>query len=291
MSTSRILFIINPNSGGRQKNRNLEENIRGNIREKTPVFEYTQGKYHAAELTEQYLKEGIRHFVAVGGDGTVNEIASKLINTGALLSIIPLGSGNGLARHLGIPFGLDESLRIALSDSERTIDAGLINNIPFFCTAGTGFDAHCARLFNEGRHGRGLINYIRVILSNFMRYPTQNCTFDDTQEHYFSITFGNTDQFGNNAYITPGAMVDDGLLDCTVIHRHPRIYGPSLAWRLMNKSIAKSPYTFHSRNKAFNLKATDPFLIHFDGESRQLKENEIRVSIIEKALRVSAEHY
>lgn len=230
MSKQKILFIINPNSGGKSKNKNIEEKIRkiipGNASEL--IFEYTARAGHATEIVSEYLGKGLGHFVAVGGDGTVNEIAARLRNTGALLSIIPLGSGNGLARHLNISFELKKAVKTILDKKIKIIDSGEINGIPFFCTAGIGFDAYCAHIFNNGKHGRGLANYVRIILSNFLTYKTNSCTFEGSPVEYFSMSFGNADQFGNNAYITPKAVIDDDFLDCTLIKKHPVSHGPEL---------------------------------------------------------------
>lgn len=290
MSKQKILFIINPNSGGKSKNKNIEQKIK-----KLPGneglslhYEYTKCQGHAGEITATYLSKGFDHFVAVGGDGTVNEIAAKLLYTGALLSIIPQGSGNGLARHLKIPFDLEKALNIALNNEPRRIDAGKLNGIPFFCTAGIGFDAHCASLFNKGQHGRGLINYVRIVLNSFLTFKTRTAIFEGSPVDYFSISFGNADQFGNNAFITPKALIDDGYLDCTLIRKHPRYRGLELVSRLMNKTILKSKYTEYYRSKSFDVAADEPLLIHFDGESRQLEGNRIKVEIAEGALKVTS---
>ncbi len=290
MSKQKILFIINPNSGGKSKNKNIEEKIKKIIPENASelIFEYTARAGHAAEIVSEYLQKGLDHFVAVGGDGTVNEIATRLRNTGALLSIIPLGSGNGLARHLNISFKLEKAVKIILDKNIKTIDSGEINGIPFFCTAGIGFDAYCADIFNNGHHGRGLSNYVRIILTNFFTYKAKKCSFEGNPVEYFSMSFGNADQFGNNAYITPKAIIDDDFLDCTLIKKHPKFHGLELMYRLMNKTIDQSRYTEYYRAKTFKVEADENLLIHFDGESKQLDTHRLEVKIIEKALRITS---
>jgi diacylglycerol kinase (ATP) len=287
VSKQRIVFIINPNSGTDHKKKSLLnklETFRKDNRFEITI-EYTSGRGHAAKLTYAYLQKNILHFVAVGGDGTVNEVASQLIDTEAVLYIIPKGSGNGLARHLALPMDEASAIQRIISGKTQRIDCGYINNIPFLCTAGIGFDAYNADLFaNTGK--RGFLTYIQIGLSSYFNYKPVQVRFQNKQLEAFSLTFANANQFGNNAFIAPGAIINDGLLDCTLIKPHPLSASLNLARRLFNKTIIQSEYASTYQGKSFIIETNFPPLIHFDGEPYRLNENRIEVKVKENALTI-----
>jgi diacylglycerol kinase (ATP) len=266
LSSQTPVFIINPIAGAKKVNSKklIEEFLSSN--KLMGIIETTTEKNHGKTLTKKYLEEGFRHFVAVGGDGTVNEVASQLINTEAYFSIIPLGSGNGLARTLKIPMNPNEALDKVFNGKKSVMDIGLINDLPFFCTAGVGFDAHCAKQFATGNHSRGLWNYIKVILSGYFSYQTNQSIFCEQPKEYFSVTFANANQFGNNAYIAPDAVLDDNQLDCTIIEKHPKWYGMVMGFLLMSGKIRQSSYVEYYRGTEFSLRHNEKILMHIDGE-------------------------
>ncbi len=157
-----ILFIVNPISG-RGVLKNLEKKINKSLNKKrfNAIIEHTQQAKHATILANEYLQKGVKKIVAVGGDGTVNEVASALMHTDTTLGIIPVGSGNGFARHLRIPFDVDKAIKVINKEKIALIDAGEVNQQPFFCTAGVGFDAQVGNSFAQGTK-RGFTNYVKA---------------------------------------------------------------------------------------------------------------------------------
>lgn len=266
LSRQTPVFIINPIAGSKKVDSKkliesylLTNNLKG-------IVEITTDKNHGKVLTKKYLEQGYTHFVAVGGDGTVNEVASQLINTNAYFSIMPLGSGNGLARTLKIPLVPEKALEKIFNGKKSVMDIGQINEFPFFCTAGVGFDAYCAKEFATGNHSRGIWNYIKVIFNGYFGYEANQSDFCNQNKEYFSITFANANQFGNNAFIAPDAILDDNLLDCTIIGKHPKWYGFYIGYLLMSGKIRSSSYVEYYRGSEFSLKHHHKLLLHIDGE-------------------------
>src|SRR6185437_6414340 len=165
-----IFFIVNPIAGARSK-APIPYNINKHINKTlfNPEIIFTDYSGHATELTKDLLAKSAKIIVAVGGDGTVNEIARAMINTHATLGIIPAGSGNGLARHLNIPMDIVKAIEVINARKEIAIDCGNVNGRYFFCTAGVGFDAHIGKVFGEiGK--RGFTSYILTTIKEFSGY-------------------------------------------------------------------------------------------------------------------------
>jgi len=182
---------------------------------------YTEGPGHAVELTSRAVADGFDMVISAGGDGTVNEIASVLAHTSTTLGILPLGSGNGLARSLGIPQDVGEALKIIEEGHIISSDRGIVNGKPFYCTFGVGFDAAVSEKFASMKR-RGRITYVRSVINEFLKYRSQpySITIEGrvVTERAFLIAACNASQYGNNAYIAPNAKLSDGLLDLIVIH-------------------------------------------------------------------------
>ncbi len=233
---------------------------------------------------KSYLARGVHDFVVAGGDGTVNDVASVLMQTPARLGIIPSGSGNGLARDLGLPLHPARALEVIRKGKVRAIDVGLLNNKPFFCTAGIGFDAICAHDFAKGDHSRGLWNYVKIVFRNYFTYQPVSLEVKGSRREFFSLTFANAGQFGNDAYIAPEASPDDGYLDCAMILPHPRFRFVSLGWRLVRKTLGSFPYFRTYRFKECVLTGISDRRIHMDGEPVTLETGTVEVRILERAL-------
>ncbi|MDE6391672.1 MAG: YegS/Rv2252/BmrU family lipid kinase [Muribaculaceae bacterium] len=218
----RALLVINPISGTLPKE-GLAERVRERL---APAgFETeavtTERAGHAARLAAAAMAEGYHAVIAAGGDGTVNEIAGALRSGPTALGILPYGSGNGLARHLYGSIDTDRALDIIARDNVEPCDYGTVNGRPFFCTFGLGFDAKVSREFAE-MHSRGLASYIRSAVQEYLSYsPTVyeiRTGEHDVRIKAFIVAVCNASQYGNNAFIAPGASIRDGLLDITVIH-------------------------------------------------------------------------
>jgi diacylglycerol kinase (ATP) len=210
--------------------------------------------------------------VAIGGDGTLNEVAAGLVGTPAVFGLIPCGSGNGLGRHLGIPGPGKGAFRTLVEGRVRTIDTGEVNGIPFFNAMGLGFDAEIADRFNHLTR-RGLAAYVRTTLGTLFHYKPQTYVIRNgvasLETPAFILTVANSDQYGNDCFIAPGASVEDGLLDLTVIKRASVFNAGPLAARLFLKKIDGSSAVARLRGDHFTIERSAPGLIHTDGETHQ----------------------
>jgi len=235
-----VVFIVNPIAGTRQKDFILE-NIRHHLPEElaTKII-FTEYPGHAHDIATEMVRQGITTIVAVGGDGTVNEVASALVKTNCRLGIIPAGSGNGLARHLGIPLQVPEALELILHHRIQNIDAGKVNGKYFFCTCGTGFDASVGKKFSRDSR-RGMLSYVRATIHQYINYSPKSYTLKTSNKKVklkaFLVTFANSGQYGNNAYIAPNAVIDDGMLDLCILRPFPKTSTISLGLRLFFKNI------------------------------------------------------
>lgn len=221
-STPKLLLIINPVSGigGKDAIEQLVHTRLEPLGYKISTA-YTCARGDATRLAENAVKEGFYGVIAAGGDGTVNETAIALCDTETALAIIPCGSGNGLARHLGIPLDPLAAIKIIEENNIIRSDYGAVNGRPFFCTFGVGFDAAVSSNFAR-QHRRGRLTYIKSAIAEYIKYHPQVYTVSANghvlTEKAFLIACCNASQYGNNAYIAPRASITDGLLDITIIH-------------------------------------------------------------------------
>ncbi|HSI07482.1 MAG TPA: diacylglycerol kinase family protein [Rariglobus sp.] len=283
-------FIFNPRSGHNAKNPHLLERARAFIRERSLNADVvlTERPRHATELARQAVAEGCGLVVAIGGDGTLNETAAGLVGTDAIFGLIPCGSGNGLGRHLGIPGPGKGAFRTLVEGRVRTIDTGLVNGIPFFNAMGLGFDAEIADRFNHLTR-RGLPSYVRTTIGTFFRYRAETCFIRNgvasLETTAFLLTIANSDQYGNDCFIAPGASVDDGQLDLTVIKRANLFNAAPLAVRLFRKTIDGSSSIARLRGSHFTIERTAPGLIHTDGETHRTGAS-LDITVLPRSLRI-----
>jgi YegS/Rv2252/BmrU family lipid kinase len=288
-SDNRVIFIINPIAGTRQKQIIHDAIQKVFTAEEHQVF-YTAYPGNAYELAVQKVAEGYHNIVAVGGDGTVNEVASALVNTPARLGIIPAGSGNGLARHLHIPISVSDALKVLRDPVIRAIDVGQVNERYFFCTCGTGFDASVGKKFAH-EPKRGMVSYVRATIHQYITYSPKKYVLKTENKKVklkaFLVTFANSGQYGNNAYIAPNALIDDGFLDLCVLRPFPKTSTLELGLRLFFKNIDQSPYLEVMRVKKATLKRKNKqkITLHLDGEPVTLKRK-LKVKVIPSALNV-----
>lgn len=285
----KISFIINPISGTQNKEQILhllDEKLDTEKYVKEVI--YTQYAGHAIKIAEEKANEEVFAVIAVGGDGTINEIARSLIHTNTALGIIPCGSGNGLARHLQIPMETRGAIEIINEGALSTIDYGKIDQRPFFCTCGVGFDAFVSLKFAKAGR-RGPLIYLEKTLLESLKYrpETYELETEDGMQRYkaFLIACGNASQYGNNAYITPQATLTDGLLDVTILEPFTVLDVPSLAFQLFNKTIDQNSRIKTFRCKTLRIHRTKPGVVHFDGDPI-MAGDDIDVEIIKKGLEV-----
>lgn len=284
----RLLFIVNPVAGSKKAYLN-KEIIAKYLDPKRFRFEVANTKSHkrANEITEA-MKNHFDAFIAVGGDGTINEIGRELVGTDKILGIIPAGSGNGLARSLNIPLKHDQALAVINNFKLSKIDAVMANEQYFFNVAGVGFDAYVAKLF-DGKEKRGLSGYVKVIADKFFNYKGKAFRWQvnghEESEKAFLMSFANTTQYGNNAHIAPHAKFDDGKFEFCVVKDFPRWKTPGLVIRLFNKTLDKSPYYRSSSLSNLELKCEGKVWAHLDGEPKTFRDC-LKISVKPRALRV-----
>ncbi len=285
----KISFIINPISGTRKKS-SWPEIIRQTVDETrfdVRIF-FTERRGHASELARQQADEGIPYIVAVGGDGTVNEVAVALRDGPATMGIVPCGSGNGLARHLQIPLQLTEALKLINEAETISIDYGTVNEKPFFCTFGAGFDAHISSAFAQSKK-RGFMTYMSIIAREFLTYRSQKYKLKiDGQKlktRAMVVTVANSAQYGNSGYISPYADITDGELDVCIVRPFPKLLGAQLAVRLVSKRIHKSRYYQMIKGEEIVLKRKHGGEIHLDGEPLVMGKK-LKIKIVPRGLKV-----
>lgn len=265
-----ILFIINPKSGTDKK-----IYIRQTIGKKIDTSKYsykvryTEYAGHAEIIARDAVEAGTDIVVAVGGDGTVNEVARALIHTDTALGIIPCGSGNGLARHLQLPIDPEGAISMINEGCIKSLDYGTMNGLPFFCTCGMGFDAFVSMKFaNSGK--RGLLSYIENTLRETLTYKpdTYTLTLDDQQiqQQAFVIACANASQYGNNAFIAPAATMSDGFMDITVLEPFPAFEAPQLALQLFNGTLTTNSRVKTFKAKKVRISRTSSAPVHVDGD-------------------------
>ena len=285
-----ITFVVNPISGTQEKEQVIAMiNEQLDIDKYTFQIEYTQYAGHAEEIAAKSAQEGHFAVVAIGGDGTVNEVSRALTHTSTALGIIPCGSGNGLARHMQISMQPQKALEVINEGYVERIDYGTINRRKFFCTCGVGFDAFVSLKFAEAGK-RGLNTYIEQSLNASLNYKpeTYKVTIDGNEtEIYqaFLIACGNAAQYGNNAYIAPKATLTDGLLDVTILNPFTPLDVPSLALQLFTKTIDQNSHIKTFRCKTINIRREKPGVVHFDGDPVSMGAN-LKVKIHPAGLQV-----
>ena len=300
---SRLAFIINPvagSSGRWSRPADLLDVIRRRCAAADHEVAFTERPGHGRELAAALAGRGFSPVVAWGGDGTVNEVASGLIHRDTVMGIVPAGSGNGLARELGISLRPEEAIDTAVRGRDRAIDVGELAGRPFVNLAGVGLPASVADLFarlarqsspdgSDGRPtnpagvraalrrrlpaGRGLGGYVLATARQLVRYRSQRYTVvtegRSVERPALLIEVANGRQYGNGAVIAPHARLDDGLLDLVSVEPIGRARAAWGLWRLFNGTIDRHPYVHCSRVGGVTIAADRPLCFHVDGEVAQ----------------------
>ena len=266
----KIVFILNPISGTHSK-KEIPELIEKTLDHEQFDHQVILTEYagHAAEIARECAAKGTDIVVAVGGDGTVNEVARSLVHTQTALGIIPCGSGNGLARHLCLPMDIKKAIQIINSCKIETFDYGVINELPFFCTCGMGFDAFISLKFAEAGK-RGPITYLENVLKEGLKYQPETYEVEDETgaKRYkaFLIACANASQYGNNAYIAPGATMKDGEMDVIIMEPFDTLDAPQIAADLFMKTLTNNSKIRTFRTKSLHIHRKKPGAIHYDGD-------------------------
>ncbi len=270
----KILCILNPIAGGGRTAGRVTSAIHNTFRETNATYEIvsTQKKGDGVALSGKAAKEEYTLVVAIGGDGTVNEVATGLVGTNTALGIIPVGSGNGLARGLRIPLDYQEACQLLLCGKKRKIDVGQVCGRYFFATSGIGFDAHVGKVYNERPgHSRGLLPYVQLAITEYSKYTPQEVTLDCNGKTFtytpFVLTVANVEQYGSGAIIAPRAVPNDELFDVIII---PRSHVFQIIYHLP-KLFLGTMDTFPDfkthKTKSLSITRSSPGPIHVDGEA------------------------
>lgn len=236
-------------------------------------FEYeiavTQYAGHASEIAAKAKDDGVDVVVAIGGDGTINEVARAIVHSSTALGIIPCGSGNGLARHLLLPLNVRKAIEVINRCEIRQLDYGIINDYPFFCTCGMGFDAFVSMKFAEAGK-RGPITYVENVLREGLKYKPETYTIEDEsgtlQYKAFLISCANASQYGNNAYIAPQASMSDGLMDVIIMEPFDVFEAPQISIEMFSKTLDKNSKIKTFRTRHLHIRRDKPGVIHYDGD-------------------------
>ena len=290
-SKKRILFIVNPISGthGKEFVLHLTDKYIDRTR-----YDYTVRKTeyagHACQLARQAAEEKTDIVVAIGGDGTINEIGRSLVHTDTALGIIPCGSGNGLARHLHIPMGPRGAIETINKGFIKEIDYGIIDRHPFFCTCGVGFDAFVSLKFADSGK-RGLTTYLENTLHESLTYRPETYEIENelgtVRYKAFLIACANASQYGNNAYIAPQASLTDGMMDITILEPFTMLDVPTLAFQLFNKTIDQNSRIKTLKEKKITIHRHSEGVFHFDGDP-MMGGKDLEVEVIHRGLKVLA---
>jgi diacylglycerol kinase (ATP) len=278
-----VFAIVNPLSGAganpdvaaERTARLMRHFLRAGI---TGGVHVTERQGHATELAANAVARGARVVLAWGGDGTINEIASRVIGTPAALAIIPAGSGNGFARDLGIPWDPDAAIDIAVRGRDRAVDAGEIDGRLFFNIAGIGIDAAIAQQFNaQGKLGRrGLGPYVRIGLRELFGYRGREyrVTLDGESltSHALVIAFANGREYGNRIRLAPNARMDDGMLEALVVEDRPPLARLLAAGHLALGTADRATRVIRRSVASAVVETDGDILYHVDGEVGRAKD-------------------
>jgi diacylglycerol kinase (ATP) len=291
MSTNKkVLFIINRFSGSGFRSSQEGLIIDKCAKEKVEGYiEFTQARGHATILAKKAAKEKLFETVfAIGGDGTVNEVAQGLVGSQTVMGILPKGSGNGLARHLALPMDFKQSLQLISSKNVIAMDTFSVNGLLSVNVSGVGFDGHVASLF--GKDGkRGFVGYSRLVLKEFLSF--NEFSFDveldgeKLTKKSFIVALANSSQFGNNARVAPQASVCDQLLDVCFVKKVPAYKAVSFGYSMFTGQLDKSALVEIKKAKSIKLRFAEPMAFHIDGEA-QPAARELDVEVNPASLRM-----
>jgi YegS/Rv2252/BmrU family lipid kinase len=276
MSKKHIVFIINPRSGT-ERQKKIEAAVETYLDKGIYSYEllHTEYEKHGTLLAKDAALKGAYSVVAVGGDGSVNDVAAGLLGTPSILGIIPKGSGNGMSRTLNIPRDVAEAVKVINNGKTLNIDIAFANNKPFVSNAGVAFDALVARKFATSKK-RGLFNYTWLVAKHLWAYKELEWSItvdgEKINERAFMVIVANGQQFGYNFKIAPMASITDGVLDIIIVKKFPKILGGIITLRAMNGTITSSPYVRHYKGKTITIYNPSLCLMQTDGDASDCEQ-------------------
>ena len=284
----KICFIINPISGTGKK-KIVPELIEAYLDHSIFTHEivYTQYPKHAVEIAKQAADRGVDVVCAVGGDGSVHEVGTALIGTSTSLAILPVGSGNGLARHLKIPLKIEKAIQCINNQNQLVMDTVMVNETQFLGIGGYGFDALIADKFNKAGK-RGLWNYTKLILREFYSFKPISIQIElpnfKREMPVVLCTLANASEFGNGFCISPASSVTDGKIELCLLKPFKFWKAPSIAYHFFKKTSHKSRFTEIISFKKGKITCNQG-MAHYDGEPSKVR-NELNIEVIPKSLNI-----
>lgn len=288
-SKKKVHVIINPVSGAKSK-KNIPETIIQTTEQLNYEVEFffTEKEGHATEIATQSAKDKADYVIAVGGDGTVNEVAKALVNTDVIFGIIPSGSGNGLARDLHIPLNRSSAIKILEDGCVKRIDYGIANGDIFFCTCGVGFDAQVSEKAST-QTKRGVLMYAKNMVDTFYYFEPEkykiHCAEGSYEDEAFVVTCANASQYGNNAYIAPHADIQDGKMNISILKPLNAINVPQLMIQMMSKNLMNNAKLVELITAEATIEREKEGVMHLDGNAIYTGKD-IHVKIVKQGLNV-----
>ena len=285
----KALFIINPNSGV-DRIKEIQYLIKENLSPQKFSYElvYTQFPKHGTQLARSAVERGFEVIVAVGGDGSVNDVINGIYGTDAILAILPKGSGNGLARSLGIPLNTRKAIQLMNAQNTTEIDLGDANGHIFSSTAGVGFDALVAKKFAANKR-RGFVAYSWIITKYLWSYKLYDWLIEVDEKQFkekaFMLTVANAIQLGYGFKIAPAADLKDGFFDIIILKKFPVLMAFLIAFRAFRGTLLKSRYVDLLRAKEVTISHAELHLFQFDGEAA-VCDQQIKIKMLPKALKI-----
>ena len=286
-SLNKVYVIINPISGTSSKDKVVKQLAR--LKDEYDIsFFYTEYPHHATKIAQEAIQNDVECVIAVGGDGTINEVAKALVGTNTVLAIIPHGSGNGLARHLKIPMNANKAIDLIKKYKMMQIDYGIANKNVFFCTCGVGYDAQVSeKALHQTK--RGILMYAKNMITVFRKFHpetyrvvAQGNTF---QGEAFTVTCANASQYGNNAYIAPNADISDGQMNISILKPLGITDIPKAAFQMFTKRINNNPKLNELICNKVSIEREFDGVMHLDGNAIYTNSR-IDVEIVHRGLRV-----
>lgn len=289
MSKRSIRFIVNPFSGVSSKD-NINDLVKTNLDLENNEYDiiFTEGPLHAKEISRRSVEENIEMVVAIGGDGTVNEVAAPLLHTDTSLGIVPGGSGNGFAMHLGIGRNIEMAIRYLNTAKKITIDTCKLNEEFYINLAGVGFDASVA-YFTKQSSDRGFKVYFNGAMREALSYKNKHykISFNETviEDKFLSVNVANASMFGYNFKIAPLANLQDGVLDLVMIKDASKTRYITSVWRFLHGSLHKSPIVEIHKTQSVTIESTSKIHYHRDGEGA-LYDGKMIFTIVPQSLKL-----
>ncbi|MBK7287693.1 MAG: diacylglycerol kinase family lipid kinase [Flavobacteriales bacterium] len=269
----KITVVINPRSGKKRAEslRGLAEQL-GHEGGHELEFHTIAAPGDGKRFAEEAIATGMDRIISIGGDGTLNAVASGMVGSPLQLGIVPMGSGNGYARSLKLPRDPGEALRVTFNGKVRQMDVCYLNDQLFLGTAGIGFDARVAHAFDQSK-GRGMWNYMRLIIKHILgakpMHTVTKANNHTREDEVLMFVFCNTREFGNGAVISPGSLPDDGLAELRIVTKPPLLPMLTAFIRMYNGRIDGSPYVTNI--------VTDQAMVHQDGTLAHLDGEPVEI--------------